>query len=106
MMANGNISSTVIPHDIKPGNYVLRHELIALHYATEDSLCHMKADKLLGPQVYLLLLEHVSTTVQQPDVLLKHRWTCLEEEIYSFSYAPLSLSRDILHCIYMSSKMR
>jgi hypothetical protein len=51
MMANGNVSSTVIPHDIKPGNYVLRHELIALHYSTEDSLYHMKADKLLGPQV-------------------------------------------------------
>jgi cellulase len=51
MMANGNISSTVIPHDIKAGNYVLRHELIALHYATEDSLYHMKADKALGPQV-------------------------------------------------------
>jgi hypothetical protein len=51
MMARGNISSTVIPHDIKPGTYILRHELIALHYSTEDSLYHMKADKLLGPQV-------------------------------------------------------
>jgi len=51
MMANGNISSTVIPYDIKPGTYILRHELIALHYSTEDSLYHMKADKLLGPQV-------------------------------------------------------
>ncbi|KAF2669544.1 hypothetical protein BT63DRAFT_362107, partial [Microthyrium microscopicum] len=36
MMANGNVSSTVIPFDLKPGNYVLRHELIALHYSTED----------------------------------------------------------------------
>jgi hypothetical protein len=51
MIEQGNVSSTVIPHDIKPGTYVLRHELIALHYATEDSLYHMKADKLLGPQV-------------------------------------------------------
>jgi hypothetical protein len=51
MMSKGNISSTIIPHDIKPGTYVLRHELIALHYSTEDSLYHMKADKLLGPQV-------------------------------------------------------
>lgn len=51
MMARGNVSSTMIPHDLKPGTYVLRHELIALHYATEDSLYHMKADKLLGPQV-------------------------------------------------------
>ena len=51
MMANGNVSSAVIPHDLKPGNYILRHELIALHYSTEDSLYHMKADKLLGPQV-------------------------------------------------------
>jgi cellulase len=54
MMANGNVSTAVIPHDIKPGNYVLRHELIALHYSTEDSLYHMKADKLLGPQVSAL----------------------------------------------------
>jgi lytic cellulose monooxygenase (C1-hydroxylating) len=51
MMANGNVTTAVIPHDIRPGHYVLRHELIALHYATEDSLYHMKADKLLGPQV-------------------------------------------------------
>jgi cellulase len=51
MMANGNVSTAIIPHDIKPGNYVLRHELIGLHYSTEDSLYHMKADKLLGPQV-------------------------------------------------------
>jgi cellulase len=51
MMANGNITYTTIPHDIKPGTYILRHELIAMHYATEDSLYHMKADKLLGPQV-------------------------------------------------------
>jgi cellulase len=51
MMNNDNITSTVIPHDIKPGAYIVRHELIALHYATEDSLYHMKPEKLLGPQV-------------------------------------------------------
>jgi hypothetical protein len=51
MMANGNVTSAVIPHDISPGSYILRHELIGLHYATEDSLYLKKADKLLGPQV-------------------------------------------------------
>lgn len=51
MMAKGNVSFASIPHDIKPGDYVLRHEMIAMHYSTEDSLYHMKADKLLGPQV-------------------------------------------------------
>jgi len=53
MMANGNVTVTTIPHDLQPGTYILRHELIALHYATEDSLYHMKADKLLGPQHYI-----------------------------------------------------
>jgi len=51
MMANGNKTTAVIPHDIRAGKYVLRHELIALHYATEDSLYLKKADRLLGPQV-------------------------------------------------------
>lgn len=70
MMANGNVSSTTIPHDIAPGTYILRHELIALHYSTEDSLYHMKPDKLLGPQVSctefdfcLVLTIHLSSTI-------------------------------------------
>ncbi|KAF2400561.1 hypothetical protein EJ06DRAFT_530523 [Trichodelitschia bisporula] len=52
-MDDGNVTATVIPHDIAPGTYILRHELIALHYATEDSLWHMKEDKILGPQHYI-----------------------------------------------------
>jgi hypothetical protein len=51
MIANGSVSTAVIPHDIKSGNYILRHELIALHYATEDSLYEKRPEKLLGPQV-------------------------------------------------------
>ena len=29
--------NTTIPHDIKPGKYIVRHELIALHFATAHS---------------------------------------------------------------------
>ncbi|KAF2400140.1 hypothetical protein EJ06DRAFT_530892 [Trichodelitschia bisporula] len=38
MMDDGNVTATVTPHDIAPVTYILRHELIALHYMTEDSL--------------------------------------------------------------------
>jgi hypothetical protein len=34
MIANNNTWSLQIPQDISPGNYVLRHEIIALHSAT------------------------------------------------------------------------
>jgi hypothetical protein len=60
MMANGNVTSAPIPYDIRPGKYILRHELIGLHYATEDSLYLKKADKLLGPQVCQNPLQVVS----------------------------------------------
>jgi hypothetical protein len=76
MMANGNVSSTVIPHDIKAGNYVMRHELIALHYSTEDSLYHMKADKLLGPQV------------SQADFKLKYKLKILFTALYTMLQRP------------------
>jgi cellulase len=33
MIANNNTWSVKIPSSIKPGNYVLRHETIALHQA-------------------------------------------------------------------------
>ncbi|KAF2159626.1 lytic polysaccharide monooxygenase [Zasmidium cellare ATCC 36951] len=37
LIANNNTGSLTIPSDIKPGKYVLRHEIIALHSAgTED----------------------------------------------------------------------
>ncbi|KAF2401055.1 hypothetical protein EJ06DRAFT_529217 [Trichodelitschia bisporula] len=38
MMDDGNVTATVPPHDIAPVTYILRHELIALDYVTEDSL--------------------------------------------------------------------
>ena len=36
LTANDNVTSVTVPHDIKPGNYIIRHELITLHFATED----------------------------------------------------------------------
>ncbi|KAI9716573.1 MAG: hypothetical protein M1812_005304 [Candelaria pacifica] len=35
MIANNNTATAIIPSDIAPGNYVLRHEIIALHAANE-----------------------------------------------------------------------
>jgi cellulase len=54
MIENGNITTATIPHDIKSGNYILRHELISLHYATEDSQYEKKVEKPLGSQVSLV----------------------------------------------------
>ncbi|KAF2401570.1 hypothetical protein EJ06DRAFT_528750 [Trichodelitschia bisporula] len=38
MMDDGNVTTTVTPHDIAPVTYILRLELIALYYVTEDNL--------------------------------------------------------------------
>jgi hypothetical protein len=37
LIANGNVSTVTIPSDIKPGLYVVRHEIIALHYAFREN---------------------------------------------------------------------
>lgn len=37
MIANNFTSSTVIPKNLKAGNYVIRHEIIALHGALSDN---------------------------------------------------------------------
>jgi hypothetical protein len=37
LIANNNSWSVTIPTDIAPGNYVLRHEIIALHSAGESN---------------------------------------------------------------------
>jgi hypothetical protein len=51
LTANDNVTSVTIPHDIKPGSYVVRHELITLHFATEDSRYYDSAGKTKGAQV-------------------------------------------------------
>jgi hypothetical protein len=51
LTANDNLTSVTIPHDINPGNYVVRHEIITLHFATEDSRYYDSASKTKGAQV-------------------------------------------------------
>ena len=50
MLANQGLWTVSIPYDIKPGTYVVRHELLSLHFATEDS--NYKAFGVVGPQFY------------------------------------------------------
>ena len=58
LTANDNVTSVTIPHDIKPGNYILRHEIITLHFATEDSLYRDSAAKTKGAQVIPFQSDH------------------------------------------------
>jgi cellulase len=51
LTANDNVTTATIPHDVKPGNYIVRHELITLHFATEDSRYLDAAAKAKGAQV-------------------------------------------------------
>jgi hypothetical protein len=57
MGLRANSTQATIPHDIKPGKYIVRHELIAMHFATEDSVwTRAGADSVVGPQVRQLFL--------------------------------------------------
>ena len=52
MNQNKNVTYATIPHDIKAGKYIIRHELIAMHFSTEDSVwTRATPDPILGPQV-------------------------------------------------------
>ncbi|KAF2402037.1 hypothetical protein EJ06DRAFT_520918 [Trichodelitschia bisporula] len=53
LTANDNVTSATIPHDIIPGNYIVRHELITLHFATEDSRYYDAAAKAKGAQHFI-----------------------------------------------------
>jgi cellulase len=53
LTANDNVTAVTIPHDIKSGSYLVRHELITLHFATEDSRYYDAAAKTKGAQVSL-----------------------------------------------------
>jgi cellulase len=53
MNSRSNITEMTIPYDIKPGKYIVRHELITLHFATEDSRYMESPAQAVGPQVGL-----------------------------------------------------
>jgi cellulase len=48
LIKNGNSHTVTIPSDIKPGTYVIRHEIIALHGAMNDNYL----TKVSGAQFY------------------------------------------------------
>ena len=50
LIKNGNTWNNTIPYDIKPGKYVVRHEILALHFATKDNQFSNQAG-LTDPQV-------------------------------------------------------
>jgi hypothetical protein len=53
LIADKGLWDTAIPGDIKPGNYVLRHELTALHFATESSNYKYFGGVIPAPQFYI-----------------------------------------------------
>jgi len=53
LTANDNVTSVTVPHDIKPGNYIVRHELITLHFATAHSRYYDAAAKTKGAQHFI-----------------------------------------------------
>jgi hypothetical protein len=50
MIAANGLYNATVPWDIKPGNYVVRHELLALHFATTHS--NYWGFGMVGPQFY------------------------------------------------------
>jgi len=53
MLANNGTWTTTIPADIRPGTYILRHELLALHFATSNSNYWYIPGGQIGPQLYV-----------------------------------------------------
>jgi len=53
LIADNGLWDTSIPADIKPGSYVLRHELTALHFATENSNYKYFGGIKPAPQFYI-----------------------------------------------------
>ncbi|KAF1817228.1 hypothetical protein P152DRAFT_387849, partial [Eremomyces bilateralis CBS 781.70] len=64
MMADGSKWNVTIPWDIKPGTYVLRHELLALHFANGGIAIGPP-----GPQFYIMCaaVEIVGCGSAQPE---------------------------------------
>jgi cellulase len=48
LMKDNNTRRVTIPSDIKPGMYIVRHEIIALHFAWKEN----KEKKTSGAQFY------------------------------------------------------
>jgi cellulase len=53
LIADKGLWTTGLPADIKPGSYVLRHELTALHFATESSNYKYFGGRIPAPQFYI-----------------------------------------------------
>ncbi|KAF2664604.1 glycoside hydrolase [Microthyrium microscopicum] len=53
LIDNKGLWTTTIPSDIKPGLYVLRHELLALHFATSNSNWWYIPGGAIAPQFYI-----------------------------------------------------
>lgn len=53
LTANDNVTTVTIPHDIRPGDYVVRREIITLHFATENSRYMDAVAQQKGAQVGL-----------------------------------------------------
>jgi hypothetical protein len=62
LTANKNITTVTIPHDLRPGNYIVRHEIISLHAATEDTSTPPPPGTKVGSQVSNSLLNMVLVT--------------------------------------------
>jgi hypothetical protein len=52
MIAHERTWNTTIPWDIKPGTYVVRHELLSLHFATTHSNYSYIPGGMVAPQFY------------------------------------------------------
>jgi cellulase len=53
LMNENNIRSMKIPSDIKPGTYVVRHEILALHFAFREN----EKSRVSGAQFYPICLK-------------------------------------------------
>ncbi|KAF2423642.1 hypothetical protein EJ08DRAFT_701009 [Tothia fuscella] len=85
LSAGDNVTSVTIPHDIKPGTYIVRHELITLHFATEDSMYMYAAAKAKGAQHFISCfnIEVSSTgTVSPPTVRFPGAYAPRDPGIY------------------------
>lgn len=51
MIAASGVWNATIPHDIQPGTYIVRHEILALHFATMHSNAAIYGG--VGPQFYV-----------------------------------------------------
>jgi cellulase len=58
LIKNDNYWTSVIPSDIKPGTYVVRHELISLHNALNDDYVKKQSGAQHYPQCVKVKVKH------------------------------------------------